>query len=209
MKTVMETWRDLLQNLFKPPWKATYASDGATLKPWEFIFMWVMNWLVSLAGFVALGIFAPYWVEWFGVPSQYQTWLTIGIAFVGGLLWQFIAVALGAIYQISSAKLDKPPSMEERTPIVTIALGCLAYFLFLCVLSFAPFIATGVIVWWYFSDFAPHHDLVGTSVLGATILKIFFTIILPALKSLTVSVLFRLVKRIMWGPEKREQMYNS
>jgi hypothetical protein len=217
-------WRDILRLIFTPPWKLNYVAkrewDKYVMKRiqdeslteedkeyevikqlanWSTIFvmfLWLYEWALSLAGFIALGIYAPYWVQSLNIPRQSQTWVVIGIATVGGLIWQLVA-SLQVV--INNSRWNVRRAMQKSAFRGGISFGIIS------ILLVVPFIATGIIIWWYISHFAPNHDLVNSGILGAAILKIFFTIVLPALKGLIWTPLIWLFKRIVWGPAKEQE----
>jgi hypothetical protein len=92
--------------------------------------------------------YLPQWGDIYG----YEDYIVTGLALLGGFLWQFGFTAI--------ASLDVS---QDRLWIINL------------IAFTAPFVLTGWLMNWYFSRFAPSHDLVSPGILSATFLKIALT----------------------------------
>jgi hypothetical protein len=250
---LVDTWRHMLGILLTPPWRGmfpSYDEEGKVHYYSKFLQLteWTWGWVLTLAGIIGTGIFAPYFVIAWHIPPAYQNYVEIGLAFLGGLVWQAVGLLLASLSTIilltaikdyllnrstdltpvtsdllkqaeaAAEAIGKQPEAgfdelshtqaetadDERAflqatfnkaLVKAFALSALGLSIGLLIGILLPLGTTGLLLYWYFSHFAPHHDLVGTGILGATLLKLAITFGIPLIKGLVTGQIFAWILR--------------
>jgi hypothetical protein len=217
------SWRFVLASIFTLPWEHMVIKRGNESVPVPKgyqLYIWISNWVVTLAGITGTGIFMPYLVLAWHVPLDYQSWVEIGGSFVGGVVWQLGAILLTyavilpwnvvtRLFRSLSYALMFPGNVVTRL-IGSLSRNVVRYDEVIAIIaaffcgSVIPLGATAYLIYWYFSNFAPHHNLVGTGIIGASLLKIFISVVLPLIKTLVPGQVLRWVLRKIRGepPER-------
>ena len=185
-------WRWVLSEMLLFPWPQSKMPQRDTVLDREYfrsthILIWWMWWVLSFSGIIAAGFYAPYLTNQYLIhqwPSlyQYEDYFVIGLAFLGGILWQAIGVFIFTISVINTKDTKEVKLISE--------IALLSNFV-------VPPGLSGWLIYWYITHFAPHHNLTGTGIIGATLLKVILAFLPGIIKSIMTSTFFTwLIKAI-------------
>lgn len=214
-------WRLILANMSLFPWpksKMPKVLLNSGYNRTTHLAYWRIGWYISLTGIVTAGFYAPYFADQLIISqwpnlSAYKEYIVICLTLLGGILFQYLYVFILAQGYIILSRKSFSPSIEGEG-LISLAISVLHYFFVSYVLPviyaflifyFALLCPLAISIWliyWYINHFAPHHDLVGTGIVGATFLKVFLTFFPGLVKSLIGGYLIAWVLRKFRGEEE-------
>lgn len=188
MSEIFSYWRGLVAYMFLFPWPKSRMPEQIAGEKYNrdyHVTQWWLGWALSLVGIVGVGFYTPYVTEQLILPHWsilvgYEEYLVVAVAFLGGFVWQLLWVLF-----LEVALLLKK---NEVLSVVVVSVGFIG-----------PFVLSGWMIYWYLTHFAPNHNLVGTGIIGATVLKVAFAFVPGIIKGVITGTFFTWLAKVIRG----------
>jgi hypothetical protein len=177
--------RRALLSMFEMPWQQSqlYRKDVSRLQRWAF---WIVSWVYPALGMYLGATVGPFLTQQIGLTgSPLENYIWIGIALVGGALFQVFAVV--SFSSIPKRLADVPIDLARKcfpAGSLRLALGSIAFALAALLLEMTPIVAVFILLLKALGAAAHNPKQVAGTVVIALIIK---TLLIPIIKAAVVS----------------------